>query len=463
MNTQPTDYRSLSLWHDTLPADDTLQPRPPLPGNSDVDIAIVGAGFTGLWTAHYLIAADPTLRIAVLERDIAGFGASGRNGGWASALLPMSLDTVAAEHGRDAAVRMQREMNASVDEVGRAIAELGIDGHYAKGGEIEFVRNGAQVQRARKVVADQMRYGFDDVRWLEPDEAALHGVSSRMIGAVYNPNCAVIHPARVVRGLAASVQRRGVRVYERTAVSSIEPDRVVTDCGVVRARVVVRATEGFTPTLLGHRRTLAPIYSLMIATEPLAEAVWAEIGLADRATFADARHSVIYGQRTADGRFAFGGRGAPYHYASRIRPEFDRDSRVHATLRETLRELFPQIGDVDITHRWGGALGMPRDWQCGVGYDRTTGMAFAGGYVGDGVTTTNLAGRTLADLILDRPSEITTLPWVGHRSKRWEPEPLRWIAIRGLLKLPAAMDAHEERTGRPERPRNWLLSRVLGD
>ncbi|MCU1400504.1 MAG: dependent oxidoreductase, partial [Acidimicrobiales bacterium] len=200
--------RSLSLWHDTLPADDTMSPRSPLPGDLDVDVAIVGAGYTGLWTAHYLRAADPTLRIAVVDKHVAGFGASGRNGGWASAILPMSLDTIAkgaggGDTGREAAIRMQREMYRCVDEVGRAAAELGIDCHYAKGGQLDFVRNPAQVQRARGSIEHAAAYGLDDVRWLETAEMAEHGAASNLLGGVYTPHCAVIHPARLARGLAA--------------------------------------------------------------------------------------------------------------------------------------------------------------------------------------------------------------------------------------------------------------------
>ena len=454
------DYRSLSMWHATLPSDDTLAPRPPLPGDIDVDVAIVGAGYTGLWTAHYLLEADPTIRIAIIERDIAGFGASGRNGGWASAILPMSAGSIAKDHGSDAALQMQRAMNDTVDEVGRASAALDIDCHYAKGGNIEFARNQAQLARMRVAVESSHRHGLADVRWLEADEAEAIGAATNVLGAAFNPHCAAIHPARLVRGLARSVVERGAALYEATTVSAIEPGRVVTNRGKVRADIVVRATEGFTPSLRGHKRTLVPLYSLMIATEPISDQIWAEIGMATRPTFNDGRHMIIYGQRTDDGRFAFGGRGAPYHFASAIKPEFDQEPRVHNMLHDTLVELFPQLGDVAITHCWGGPLGLPRDWFCGVGLDRSTGMAWAGGYVGDGVTTTNLAGRTLADLVVGNDSDITRLPWVGHRSKKWEPEPIRWLSIRAALQLPAGIDRHEESHAEPERIRSWLLGKL---
>ena len=171
----------------------------------------------------------------------------------------------------------------------------------------------------------------------------------------------------------------------------------------------------------------------MIATEPLAERVWAQIGWSGMDTLADGRHLIIYAQRTADGRIAFGGRGAPYHFASRIRDDFDRDRAVFADLRRVLHELFPAVAGARVTHEWGGPLGVPRDWYSSVGFDPVTRVGWAGGYVGDGVSTTNLAGRTLADLVLGRDSELTALPWVNHRSPRWEPEPFRWVGINAGL------------------------------
>ena len=292
----------------------------------------------------------------------------------------------------------------------------------------------------------------EDLRWLDRTETAARVGVAGALGALYTPHCAALHPARLARGLAAAVEAQGVVIHEGTRAKAIQPGRVITDHGTVKAEVVVRATEGFTRSLRGERRTLVPLYSLMIATEPLPDDAWESIGLRQRETFNDARHLIIYGQRTADGRLAFGGRGAPYHFGSAVRPEFDRDADTHTSLHETLRGLFPVIGDAAITHRWGGPLGVARDWTCSVGLDRRHGLAWAGGYVGDGVSTTNLAGRTLADLITGRDTDLTRLPWVGHRSRRWEPEPLRWLGISAGLRLPAGADRAEARTGRPDEP-----------
>ena len=411
-------------------------------------MAIVGAGYTGLWTAYYLAEADPTLRIAVLEAEVAGFGASGRNGGWCSALFPASLDTLAAIGSRTGALAQHQAMRGSVREVARVAAAEGIDAHLSIGGTITLARSRPQLVRARREVAHARSWGRgeDDVRLLDAREArdVLRGSGTR--GATYTPDCAVIHPARLVRGLADAVVARGVSLYERTPVTGVEPGVVVTPHGSVRADVVIRATEGYTASLAGHARTTVPVYSLMIATEPLAPAVWEEIGLARRETFSDHRHLIVYGQRTADDRLVFGGRGAPYHLGSRTRPDFDRDERVFAGLYAALVGLFPVLAGTRVTHAWGGALGISRDWCASVGLDRSSGLAWAGGYVGDGVSTTNLAGRTLRDLVLGHDTDLVHLPWVGHRSPAWEPEPLRWLGINLGLRAMTLADSEESLT-----------------
>jgi glycine/D-amino acid oxidase-like deaminating enzyme len=413
-------------------------------------VAIVGAGLTGLWTAYYLVRADPSLRVTVLEAEVAGFGASGRNGGWCSALFPASLDRLAGLPGssRTAALAQDAAMRATVDEVGRVLALEGVDAHFHKGGTVVVARTPAQEARARAEVAHHAAWGLD-LAWLDADAARRRLGATNVRGATYTPDCARVHPARLVRGLARVVEASGVTIHEQTRVSAIEGRRVRTSYGTVTAEVVVRATEGYTPRLRGERRTVVPVYSLVVATEPLPATAWEAIGLADRETFSDHRHLIVYGQRTADDRLVFGGRGAPYHFGSRIRPGYDRVPRVHAQLRRTLGELFPVLADVRVEHAWGGPLGIPRDWCASVGLDRSTGQAWAGGYVGDGVSTTNLAGRTLRDLVLGERTDLTALPWVGHRSPQWEPEPLRWLGANAGLRVVALADAEERLTGRP--------------
>jgi len=445
-------YRGLSLWHDTI--DDDFAPRPSLDGDREVDVAIVGAGYTGLWTAYHLVRTDPSVRVAVLEKEVAGFGASGRNGGWCSALFPASLKRMAAERGRDAAIRMQLRLHETVAEVGRISHEEGIDCHFDQGGYLSVARNSAQLERVRDELADFRSWGFGDAdhRLLDSHEVAEFAHVSDALGGSWTPHCAAIHPARLVRGLARVAERRGAVIHERTSAVDVRSRRVVTPHGTVRAEHVVLATEGYTPTVAGRRRSIAPVYSLMTATEPLPDEVWAQIGLEGRTTFADNRHLTIYGQRTRDGRIAFGGRGAPYHYASKVSPDFDRDARVHTMLRRILVELFPVLADVTFTHAWGGNLGVPRDWFPSVRHDRHTGLAFAGGYVGDGVATSALAGRTLAAMITgEDPEDLTSLPWAGRTSRDWEPEPLRWLGVNAVTALMSSADRSERRTGRRSR------------
>ena len=344
----------------------------------------MGAGYTGLWTAYYLLRAAPGTRVALLEREVAGFGASGRNGGWCSALFPASGAKIARHYGTDAARAMRLAMQRSVDEVGRAAAGGG-------GG----------------------------------------GVRPLLVASALNTQAGVPASGN------AEVRAR------------------------VRADIVVRSLEGWTPALAGHHRALLPVYSLMIATEPLGDSFWQQAGLARRETFSDGRHLIIYGQRTADGRLAFGGRGAPYHFASGVRAAYDRVPRVHDALHRALVDLFPDLGESEVTHAWGGPLGVPRDWFASVGLDRATGTAWAGGYVGDGVATSNLAGRTLAGLILGHDGELVGLPWVGHRSPAWEPEPLRWLGVRGALWATKFADCAEQRQGVPSVVAG-RLERLLG-
>ena len=451
-----TTYGNVSLWFDTC--GDALEPGKPLEGDITVDVAIVGAGFTGLWTAYYLAKARPDLRIAVLEKEIAGFGASGRNGGWASALFPSSLATLARGSGRERALAQHAAMRASVDEVIAAAKAEGIDADIAKGGTIVVARTAPQLERAKAEVDDARSWGRgeDDIVYLDEAAARSRLNAAGTLGATYTPECAAVHPAKLVRGLAAAVRRLGVAVYEQSPALSLAPHTVTTSRGTVTADFVVRATEGSTPSLPGLAREIIPVYSLIIATAPLPTAVWDEIGLAKRETFSDHRNLIVYGQRTADDRIVFGGRGAPYHYGSRVRPEFDSEPRVHRALHATLVDLFPSLANTEITHRWGGALGIARDWHASVGLDSATGMAWAGGYVGDGVTTTNLAGRTLRDLILGESTPLTALPWVGHRSRKWEPEPLRWVGANAGLQAMAFSDAEERLTKRQS-----LAARVM--
>jgi glycine/D-amino acid oxidase-like deaminating enzyme len=449
------DYRELSFWFDSLAGSgaDALLPRPALPGALDVDVAIVGGGLTGLWTAYYLACSQPSLRIAVLEKHIAGFGASGRNGGWCSALFPASTASLARRHGRDAALAMRQAMIDTVSEVGRVAASEGIDCDFVQGGTLSLARGAVQLNAAHAEVTEAGRWGVDRLEFRDAEHTArgatvARGTTAPALGSTFDPACARVQPAKLVRGLARVVERLGVSVYEQTEVLSWSRGAVVTDRGLVSADSIVIALEGYGADLAQTHRRVLPLYSLMIATEPLSDETWQQIGIEHGQTFTDFRHLLVYGQRTADNRFAFGGRGARYHWGSSIRAGYDRIPAVFDHLARSLGDIFPAARDVAITHRWGGPLGVPRDWHASVCFDPASGIAMAGGYVGDGLSTTNLAGRTLADLILQRDTPISRLPWVNHSSPLWEPEPLRFIGANLGTAAMGIADAEERLTGR---------------
>ncbi|MBM7505963.1 NAD(P)/FAD-dependent oxidoreductase [Agromyces aurantiacus] len=420
-------------------------PRPALPGDREVDVAIVGGGYTGLWTAYSLKREQPDLRVAVLEQRFAGFGASGRNGGWLTNSVTGGREQYVKTHGRDAAIAQQRALNDAVDEVIAVAAREGIDADVHKGGELEVAYTPAQLARLRAFAASERSWPGTDVAELDARETAGRINAAGVLGGVWHPHCARVHPAKLARGLAAAVERLGVEIHEGTTVTEIRPGEARTDHGTVRAEFVIRATEGFTPDLRGEHRTWLPMNSSMIVTEPLAASAWDEIGWNGRETLGDFAHVYMYAQRTADDRIAFGGRGVPYRYGSRVDDDGATQERTIESLTALLRRFFPATRDAAIEHAWAGVLGVPRDWSATVGLDRATGLGWAGGYVGTGVTATNLAGRTLADLVLGRDTDLTRLPWVGHRVRKWEPEPLRWLAVQAIYGAYHAADRAELR------------------
>jgi glycine/D-amino acid oxidase-like deaminating enzyme len=456
------DYHSYSFWLET--ADEDLTPRSPLPGPTRADVAILGAGFTGLWTAYYLLRRDPSLRVVVLESEIAGFGASGRNGAWCNSAFPVTPGELMRRFGKEATRDLLLEMRGAVDEVGRVAEAEGIDAQYFRGGQLRIARGPAQLPAIEHAYQSARTLGLEkDLRLLDAEETAERIRITDARGGLYNPHCATIQPARLARGLARAVERLGGEIFEQTTVTDYEggsDPKFVTDAGEVHAGAIVLAGEAYLARLRKLRRQVLPVYSLIVLTEPLSEAQWAEIGWEGRECVASNRYTVDYLSRTADGRILFGGRGAPYHYGSRIQDEYDRHDPTHEMLRRTAREWFPAIEGARFTHAWGGPLAMPRDWLPTMSYDPSEGVATARGYTGQGVATTNLSGRTLADLILGRDSAVTNLPSVNHEPRTWEPEPLRWLGARYVQRGLARTDDHAEKTGQP--PTGKTLAERLG-
>ncbi len=456
------DYRRFSYWLESC--GDDLTPRPALDGSIDVDVAILGAGFTGLWTAYYLKKQDPSLNVAIVEKEIAGFGASGRNGGWVTPGLQLSFGLMSERFGTDATVAQYRAMVDTVDEIARVIADEEISCDFQKSGALRIARGVHQLPAIERSYETYRRFGIaSEYTMLDKEQTQERVNVAGALGSLYTPNCGVVHPAKLARGLANLVEQMGVTIYEQTEVTDYAEGaapRLFTDRGDVRARVLVLAGESYLSQLPKLDRQLIPVYSLIVLTEPLSDGDWAEIGWESRECISSNRFTVDYLSKTVDGRIVFGGRGAPYHYNSQIADEFDRHEPTHAMLREMTIDWFPMLKDVRFTHAWGGPLGMPRDWMPTMSYDPMTNVASARGYTGQGVATANLSGRVLTDLITGTRSDLTELPTVNHHSPDWEPEPLRWLGIRYVQNGFARLDDEAERTGKA--PSGRSLTEFLG-
>lgn len=463
--------------------------RPCLVVDAAADVCIVGAGYTGLWTAWALLAAEPTLRVILVEAESAGFGASGRNGGWLSALMPGNRTKMASgPAGREGVLAFQRHLVSAVESVLSVCVTEGIDAQVRLGGTLTVATDRAQEARLRATHREDEGWGVESF-WLAGRDATDRVRVAGARAATWNPHCARIQPAALARGLARVVESRGALIYERTRATSVRAGRVETAAGpAVSAPWVVVATEGYTGGL-GHRR-LIPLNSSMIVTRPLPPAVWDEIGWSGAETVADAAHVYVYLQRTADDRIAIGGRGVPYRFGSRVDPAGGCPPATVAQLRSRLIGLFPVLGRPAVTGYspeslveagWSGVLGVARDWCPAITVERgdaggtggagggtagtagtggAGGVVTAGGYVGDGVATSHLAGTTVADLVLGVDSELTHLPWVGWRARRWEPEPLRWLGVRTVHALYRRADRIE--AGRPDEERPSVLAGAAG-
>ena len=460
--------KAFAQWPRSLWSEESVRwSFPEFSSSESFDVVIVGAGYSGLWTAHHLLDLNPSLSIAILDAQQPGFGASGRNGGWCSAFAPMSLEAVAAQSSTASAIELQNALSSSIEEIGAFVHDSRIDCGWHKGGTLSFATNLPQLQRILESIAMARKFGFDEqfVEFISPVQANERVRTPSSLGASYSPQCAVVHPAKLVDGLVRTLLARNVQIFGSTRVVEIEPHRVraQTSQGSVSiaGKWIVRATEGFTARMKQYRRDVAPLYSYMIATEPLSQSQWDDIGWTNRETVSDGRNLVIYAQRTSDGRIAFGGRGAPYKFASRIGSHFDYNARIHSLIENSMRTMFPSIADVAVTHRWGGALGVHRDWFTAALIDQRTNIATLGGYVGDGVAFSYVAAKEVARAIDGTSRENTPLPIVNHTSRRWEPEPFRFIGINSILRLTENADKTEQKKNRNNRLIDWLLRKLI--
>ncbi len=438
--------------------------RAALQGDTTADVAIIGAGYTGLWAAYYLKKANPRLNVLVIEKEFAGFGASGRNGGWCMGTFAWDHERYAADTSRAAVLEMVQALEGTVPEIIRICAEEGIDADIIPSAEMMVATNPAQLVRMRAEIVHRTHWGEGArVRELTAAELRQRITIPGTLGAMLVSGMARVQPAKLVRGLALAVERLGARIVEGTEVLDYAKGRVTCAQGVVSAPVILRCTEGFTATLPGRKREWLPLNSAQIATVPLSPEVWARIGWEGHELIGDMNNAYCYCQRTREGRITVGARGVPYRFGSRMDSNGAPDAVTIARLTAVLRQHFPEAADYPVDHAWCGVIGVPRDWCATVGLDPGTGLGWAGGYVGVGVSTANLAGRTLADLALGRKTAITGLPWVNRRVRPWEREPLRWLGVQAMYKLFHIADQRESRLGGPPSRfaafGNWLTGR----
>lgn len=447
---QPTKkrYEDYSFWLED--AGEPLTPRAALERSEEVDVAILGGGYTGLWTAYYLLRARPDLRVAVVEAEVVGYGASGRNGGWCSPRFPVSAGAMAKRHGVDAARAVLNALQGSVEAIREVCEQEGIDGCFRAAGTLTLARGAHQLPALRGSLAAYERLGMADrYQLLSPAEVRERIHVTDVHGALFTPDGASLHPGRLARGLARAVERRGGVIYEQTRVTDFcggSNPRLATEGGELRARkAIVLAGEAYLTRMKPMHRALLPAYSLICLTEPLSEAQWREVGWEHGENLSSMRNTVVYLTKTHDGRILFGSRGAPYVFGSQITDEQDRHAETFALIQRSVRGWFPSLTGIRFTHGWGGPVGMPMDWTPAVRFDDKTRIAFAGGYTGQGVSTSNLAGQMLTGMILGKATGFEGLPFAQRTSRAWIPEPLRWLVVRymqgALLRIDEAAEA----------------------
>jgi glycine/D-amino acid oxidase-like deaminating enzyme len=424
-----------SLWR----GNSEITFRAPVSKNLAFDVAIIGGGLSGLWCAYHLKQLQPEVKIAIFESEYVGFGASGRNGGWASAEYPTSGKGIIKEHGLDSYQQLRNSLINSISEIGQIARDNNWQIDYAKGGALVFATNPAQLSRIGSVIDNEHKLlsKFQVLNLVNIPSA---------LGGVFTPHCAALNPFQLCQQLAKYLEKTGVLIFEKSKVSSIAMSEIIVYGFKIKADISILATEAFTPRRWQSNKQI-PIYSLMVATEPLSKAVISDIKNSTRVTLREACHLITYAQFTGDNRLALGGRGVRYKLFSRLSERSESNNRMHCALERRARAWFPQLADCKFEYRWGGPVALTRRWQAYLNFDRQTGMAKIGGYVGNGVTLSYLVAKTLAQKI----SNCTTpnLPFIDQKIGKWEVEPIRYLAVNAGFKATVAADHEEKITKRP--------------
>ena len=458
------DYRDVSYWLQT--SNDDCLPRPSLEGDITVDVAILGGGFSSLWTAYYLLENEPDLEIAIVESEICGFGASGRNGGWCAPRFPVDPHALIARYGINTARQTVMQAEAMVVEIGDRLAAEGIDAEYRNTGLLSVARNADQMKKL--VGSFELYRGMGlagGARLFSAEEARAQVNVTNLAGGLKFVEGATVHPGKLVRGLARRLEQKGVRILEQSPVTGVTTGNhaaLQTRTGSVRARrTVVAAGEAYLGDIAPFRRSVLPMSSMIILTEPLTAAQWDIVGWAGGESLSSPVNVKNYLTRTSDGRILYGSRGAPYLYGSRAPDAATRDTETFAWMEQCLLDWFPGLAGIKISHRWGGYLGVPRDWMPSVYFDKDKKLSWLYGYTGRGVSTSALCGKTLAQAITGRLPSPEAIPFYRKDIPKWEPEPFRWLGVRYVQNAFARMD-QAELIGSYQ-PLDSKLAKYLGD
>ena len=426
-----SNFKDKSFWMTTR----DYTPGEPLREDIEVDVAVVGGGFTGLSSAYHIKKAEPNLRVALLESEVIGFGASGRNGGFNMTLFGLTMQITALRFSKAKAKEAHHYMERAVDYLRDLVSELNIDCDYEHPGFLRVATSEKYKKRIQHEMKLAHELGIDGIEWLEKDQAQEQVQSSMYLGAWWEPRCGILNPAKLAWGWADVIRPMGVEIYENSPVAEILREsgkvRLDTPYGVVRADKVVMATNAWSHLFKELKRKQVPVWTHIVMTEPLKEAQYKEIGWQNRQGIEDARNLVHYYRLTSDNRLVMGGRDVSLSYGS----DMDRDLNpvTFEGLKDDVRQLFPVLKGIKFTHEWGGPVSVPLDMTPAIGYAGDKNVVYSLGTVGHGVSMTQLNGRTIADLILERDTDLTDVFFVNRRTIPWPPEPLRNLTIKAIL------------------------------
>ncbi len=424
-------FEEKSYWMTTR----DYEPGPALKEDLDVDVAIVGGGFTGLSTAFHVKKDAPGAKVALLESQIIGFGASGRNGGFNMTLFGLTMGITRLRFGRAAAREAHHYMEKAVDTTRDLITGLGLDCDYEHNGFFRVATSPAYRKRIQHEIELAHSLGLTGIEWLEKDEIRQQVNSPMYQGAWWEPRCGILNPAKLSWGWKDVITRQGVEVYEKTPVLSMARQGgktlLKTPGGTVQAKKVVLATNAWSHFLPAIKRKQVPLWTYIVLTEPLSNDVMAQIGWKNRQGIEDARNLVHYYRLTADNRLLMGGRDAGLAWGN----DMDKDESpvTFDGLEQDARATFPQLEKVKFTHRWGGPVSVTLDLAPAMGFVGGPDVVYSLGCMGHGVSLTHLNGRTLADLVLEKKTGLTDVFFVNRTILPWPPEPVRTLSSKAIL------------------------------